>query len=148
MTDEEFNTFLTDISCCLISKDFQLWADRVELPFSIVTATGPNVSHTLEALRVQFDLYVQACENMNLDMVYRTPLSCEHCEDGTVIGTYRTELLCHGQRMTEPFTSSALLKNAGGVWRMTAILNARGHAGWSAQPQPDTKPKCPDDAHS
>ena len=28
MTDAEFNAFLNDISDCLISEDFQLWADR------------------------------------------------------------------------------------------------------------------------
>ena len=139
MTDEEFTAFLADISTCLISNDFQLWAGRIALPFSIVTATGPNVSQTQDDLRSQFDLYVQACKAMNLDMVFRAPLLCEHNEDGTVIGTYRTELLCRGQRMVAPFTSSALLTHEVGIWRASAILNARGHAGWT--PQPNTEPK-------
>ncbi len=131
MTEDEFQSFLDDISECFIAADFQQWADRIELPFSIVTKTGPVISYTLEELRADFDLYLQACENMGLDTVFRTPLTCEICDDGSVIATYRTELLSRGHRMTEAFTSSALLSSRDGIWRMTAILNARGHQSWT-----------------
>lgn len=131
MTEEEFDAFLTDISECFISEDFQPWADRVLLPFSVVTKDGPIVSSTLADLKADFDLYLTACHTMKLDLVHRTPLSLEHCEDGTVMCTYRTELLSHGQRATEPFTSTALVTNVDGTWRMTAILNARGHSAWT-----------------
>ena len=131
MTQAEFDAFLTEISECFFAKDFKLWADRIVLPFSVVTQYGPIVSHTLKELEADFNLYLAACHTMKLDLVHRTPLSIEHCEDGTVICTYRTELLSHGQRMTEPFTSSALVKNVDGCWRMTAILNASGHSSWT-----------------
>ncbi|MCO4843417.1 MAG: hypothetical protein KC439_11035 [Yoonia sp.] len=131
MTEAEFSAFLKDISDCFISEDFGPWADRVELPFSIVTKTGPHISYTTQDLKAEFDLYILASRTMKLDLVFRTPVSIENCEDGTVIATYRTELLSHGQRMTEPFTSSALMKKTDGHWRMTAILNARGHDSWT-----------------
>lgn len=131
MTEAEFSAFLKDISDCFIAEDFGSWADRVELPFSIVTKYGPHISHSTQDLKDEFDLYVLACRTMKLDLVFRTPVSIENCEDGTVIATYRTELLSHGQRMTEPFTSSALMQKTDGHWRMTAILNARGHDSWT-----------------
>jgi len=133
MDQQEFDTFLLDISECFITEDFGPWADRIELPFSTVTKFGPIVCYTRDELKAEFDLYVLACQTMKLDLIFRTPLSIEHCEDGTVITTYRTELLSHGQRMTDPFTSSALMKNVDGRWRMTAILNARGHLAWTGR---------------
>ena len=131
MDQAEFDAFLTDISECFISENFQLWADRIVLPFSVVTKTGPIVSYDLEGLEADFNRYLEACHTMKLDLVHRIPISIEHCEDGTVICTYRTELLSHGQRATEPFTSSALMSQVDGRWRMTAILNARGHSSWT-----------------
>lgn len=131
MDQAEFDAFLTDISDCFISEDFQSWADRIVLPFSVVTKTGPVVSYTIEDLEVDFNRYVEACHTMKLDLVFRTPIAIENCEDGTVICTYRTELLSRGQRATEPFTSSALMTQVDGRWKMTAILNARGHSSWT-----------------
>ena len=131
MDQAEFDSFLTDISECFISENFQLWADRIVLPFSVVTKTGPIVSYTREDLEADFTRYLEACHTMKLDLVHRIPISIEHCEDDTMICTYSTELLSHGQRATEPFTSSALMSQVDGRWRMTAILNARGHSSWT-----------------
>lgn len=131
MTPTEFEELLTDISNCFIACDFSLSERRISLPFTIVTQAGPTTMTNRDCLRANFGLYLSACKTMNLDTIFRTPVSLEDCHDGTFMGTYTTELLSKGTRRTDPFTSSALMRREGDTWRIISILNARGHHGWT-----------------
>lgn len=133
MTDAEFATFLEDISVCFLDRNFDLWESRILRPFSLITKAGPVYASTIEDLRDNFRLYVEACEILHLDQVVRRPISIEDAGDGTFIGTYETELLSHGNRAAEPYTSSVLLIRHQGRWRMSSILGARGHHDFTGQ---------------
>lgn len=135
----EFRTLLDDISTCFIARRFTTWRDRVLLPFSLITQDGPLILRDDVALRRNFDLYLQACSAMQLDEVYREAKQLEACPDGTWIGTYETNLLRHGHRATDPYLSSALLHVVDGQFKMSSILNARGHTTWTGiAPDPHT----------
>ncbi|WP_458791063.1 hypothetical protein [Yoonia sp. MH D7] len=127
MKPAEFEALLSDISACLITPDFDQWAGRVRLPFTMVTQAGPVVSFTLAELYENFCHYLRAAEKMSLDLIDRTPISCETCDDGSVIATYRTKLLSRGRRIIAPFKSSATVYLVDGVWRVSAIIGAHGH---------------------
>ena len=131
-----FLDFLETISMCFIDKDFSAWEGRIIYPLSLITAQGPIVLHSKEDAQENFDLYLQACEVMRLDHIYRRPISLEDCRDGQFIGTYETNLLSHGVRATPPYTSSAMLQLRDGQFCMQSILNARGHHDWTGK-QPD-----------
>ena len=133
MTDAEFQIFLDDVSTCFLQRDFDLWQSRIALPFSMVTQAGPVVLETVDELRDNFDLYIVACKSMHLDNIVRLPISLEDCQDGTWLGTYQTHLMSGGQRATDPYTSTAMMSQYAGVWKMTSILNARGHHQWTGQ---------------
>ena len=135
MTDAEFRAFLEDISTCFLERDCDLWAARILRPFTMITRSGPVYCRTPEDLRANFDLYIEAMTIMKVTDVLRRPISLEPSEDGTWIGTYETELLSRGQRATAPYTSSALLHEVDGTWRMSSILGARGHHDWTG-PKP------------
>jgi len=128
MPDENrFQAFLDDISECFIARVFTQWRDRIILPFSLVTASGPVVLVDDVALRENFGHYLTACDLMMLDRIYRRPISFETCPDGTMIGTFETNLMHRGQRATAPYVSSALLHDRDGTLKMSSMLNARGH---------------------
>ncbi|SFK04317.1 hypothetical protein [Celeribacter neptunius] len=131
MNEAELRAFLDDISTCFITGDFELWSARTLLPFSMVTKEGPVLLTTESELRHNFELYLEACKIMRLDEVYRRPIALEDCHDGTFIATYETELLCHGQRATEPYTSSALIHRTPEGDKMSSVMNARGHHPWT-----------------
>lgn len=133
MNDDEFQIFLDAISDCFITKDFSEWEDRIRLPFTMVTKLDPVVLHTREALRQNFEGYLQACSILKVDTIIRRPVNCEDCKDGTWIGTYETELLSHGARAIPTYTSSVLLHKTGHGWKMSSILNARGHRNWTGR---------------
>ena len=133
MTDAEFQAFLEDISEAFVRPDFALWQSRVRLPLSLVTATGPITITTQEDLEANFEQYLTACRILHLTALIRDPIDLEECNDGTVLATYRTHLISGGNRIREPYTSTALLHPDAGTWRMSAILNALGHHHWTKQ---------------
>lgn len=136
MADERFVEFLDVISRCFIERNFALWKDRVIYPFSLITSAGPVVILNDAELRENFELYLSACDTMQLDDIVRTPVCLEDCMDGSWMGTYETNLLSHGVRATPPYTSTALLQDVFGKFKMKSILNARGHHDWTGK-QPD-----------
>ncbi|WP_425038196.1 hypothetical protein [Primorskyibacter sp. S187A] len=131
MTEQEFRGFLDDICVAFMRPDYALWRTRIQLPFTIVTATGPVSLANDDEVKTNFDQYMEAVEILRITDVVREPLKLEHCSDGTVLATYRTHLLSSGTRVHEPYTSTALLHAHPGQWRMSAILNALGHHHWT-----------------
>jgi len=142
--DVEFERFLSDISDSFMERDSTRWKARILLPFTIVSEPRPTVLETWEQVEINFGHYLIACQAMKLDLIDRTPMSIEHCDDGSVIATYRTEMLSHGMRATDPYVASALLHETPTGWRMSSILNARGHHDWTgAKPKSRGEEPCP-----
>ena len=130
MTDT-FENFLNDITRCFTEPDFELWRSRLILPFSIVTKNGTLVLHDIDELQRNFDLYLKAVEITKVDVIDRSIVSFEHCDDGSILGTFRTRLVRDGMLITDPYTGTALLRRIDGRSQMSSLLNARGHHEWT-----------------
>ncbi|MEM7470255.1 MAG: hypothetical protein AAF340_02815 [Pseudomonadota bacterium] len=130
LSKQQFQIFLDDISECFVTRDFSVWEGHIELPFSLITSKGPTTLTTRDELYENFEQYISVCKLLNIDRIYRIPVSLEDCKDGTMIGTYTTHLMSGQLRATRPYTSSVLLLDNGSAWKMTAVLNARGTHEW------------------
>ncbi len=86
---------------------------------------------TEEAVAKNFDHYLAACEIMRLDLVDRRIISLDDCNDGTWLGTYETRLISNQILATAPYTSTSLLHFERGRFRMSSMLNGRGHSEWT-----------------
>ncbi|MEX0286877.1 MAG: hypothetical protein AB3N23_19915 [Paracoccaceae bacterium] len=128
---EEFDSLLDDISRCFVERDFDLWTSRLLLPFSIITRIGPTAMTSEADLRRNFQYYLTAMEIMAVDMVDRTAISLENCEDGTWLGTFQTRLVSQGKLATDPYTATGLLQIQDGRFMMSSMLNGRGHFEWT-----------------
>lgn len=126
-----FEDFLTDISDCFIDRRLHVWRSRLILPFSLITRDGPVVLYNDERVAENFNHYLTACDAMRLDLVDRTVISLENCQDGTWLGTFQTRLVSQGILATDPYTSTALLRMVDGRYRMSSMLNGRGHKEWT-----------------
>lgn len=129
--ESEFEHFLTDISNAFIAGNLPQWRARLVLPFSLITKLKPIVLSTENAVRDNFNQYLIAVRIMNMDLIDRTPISLEECPDGTWLGTFRTRMLSGAHLATAPYISTALLHNIDGRFRMSSMLNARGHRDWT-----------------
>ena len=128
---EDFQVFLDKISICFIEEHFAGWESRIQLPFSMITSAGTVAFADVRGLRENFEHYLTACRVLRIDAIVRRPIELVECKDGKLMGTYETELLSHGVRVTDPYTSSALLCYCDGVLKMSSVLNARGHHSWT-----------------
>lgn len=143
ITEAEFQGFLDAISDCFVEPDFEAWFSRMRLPFSMVTRAGPVILTCEDDVRDNFLMYLQACEVMNVDHIFRRPLNMERCHDGSWIGTYETNLMCGALRATDPYVSSMLLHITPEGLKMSSILNARGHSEWTGKLPPHHIPTVP-----
>lgn len=131
MLPHEFIVFLDEISACFIAKEFEPWHARLLYPFRLETPQGPNILIDKRDAKINFDHYLTACHAMRLTKIFRLPQDIRPNGDGTWSGRYETHLMRHGQRMDAPYTSTAILRKTDGIWKMNAILNARGHYTWT-----------------
>ena len=129
--EQEFESFLDDISVCFTRRDADLWRSRIWLPFSIVTKKGVTALPTEDAVFRNFRHYLTAMDVMALDLVDRHAVSLEDCRDGTWLGTFQTRLVSQGALATAPYTSTALLQIYEDRFRMSSMLNGRGHTEWT-----------------
>lgn len=127
----EFEAFLQDISQCFLERDVDRWKSRLALPFSIITKDGPVVLSTDAEVEQNFRHYLKAMEVLRLDMVDRVVVSLEDCKDGTWLGTFQTRLISDQILAVAPYTSTGLLQLDKGRFRMSSMLNARGHSEWT-----------------
>ena len=130
MTDT-FENFLNDITSCFLEPNFDLWRSRLILPFSIVMKDGTMVLSDVDEVKRNFDLYLKAVEIMKPDVIDRSIVSFEHCDDGSILGTFRTRVVRDGILVIEPYAGTALLRRIDGRLQMSSLLNARGHHEWT-----------------
>lgn len=128
---DQFGEFLEDISRCFIQRDLELWRRRLILPFSIITRLGPVSLCTEQAVAENFQHYLMACEAMQLDLIDRRIVGLQDCEDGTWLGTFQTRLVRKEILVVRPYTATSLLQQFDGEFRMSSMLNGRGHTEWT-----------------
>ncbi|MDA5556876.1 hypothetical protein [Shimia sp. MMG029] len=129
--DAEFRELLSDISQSFLDGNLALWRSRLVLPFSLITKSEHVTLETEEAIAENFELYLKARDAMCVDFVDRTPISLEPCPDGTWHGTFQTRLLGNETLITPPYTGTALMMVIEDRFRMSSVLNARGHKEWT-----------------
>lgn len=104
---------------------------RLLLPLSIVTKDGPVLMPDKAAVEQNFQHYLTAIDRMSIDLVDRSVVSLENCQDGTWLGTFQSRLVSKGTLATAPYTSTALLQFRDYKFRMSSMLNGRGHSEWT-----------------
>ncbi|MBT55227.1 MAG: hypothetical protein CMF72_17735 [Mameliella sp.] len=102
-------------------------------PFSKVTGCDTVTLAIVPDAPQSFDPYLGTYEAMALARVAREPLRFENCADGTGLTSFRMNLMRKGQRITDPFTSTAFLHPTGEGWQMSANLNVRDHHAWTGR---------------
>lgn len=129
--DQEFEQFLEDISTSFLQRDLSLWRSRLVVPFSLVTKSQHIFLKTEDQVHNNFNLYLKAMDAMALNFIDRSPVHLHDCEDGTWLGSFQTRLLIDEIFVVPPYTSTALLQIVDNRFRMSALLNARGHLDWT-----------------
>ena len=129
--EKEFDNFLEDISQSFMVRNYSLWRNRLRLPFSLITKTGPTVLRTENAIVENYHYYIEACDMLNLTLIDRRQLQLENCHDGTWLGTFVTRLVSGQTLATNPYVTTELLHVEETRFVMSSMLNGRGHNEWT-----------------
>lgn len=120
------------ISNAFIQNDVQQWLDCVELPFTLISRTGPERFETEADIRADFDAYQRDITENGITDIFRTALSTQAVGPDQMIGIYRTHILRGAEQAVPAWQAAITLRKRQGVWRATSVLRAIGHQNWSA----------------
>lgn len=114
---------LDELCVCFLNKDLEQFHELISLPLTLVANPGHVILRDLHALSVTFMNHLDFMDMHKVDMICRSPIALEECEDGVLLGTYNNEVLSGGRRVIEPYQSTALLRHSESRWKITSILN-------------------------
>ncbi|MEO0939146.1 MAG: hypothetical protein AAFY38_13420 [Pseudomonadota bacterium] len=120
------------ISSAFIENDLQRWLDCVELPFTLISRTGPERFETEADIRADFEAYQRDILENGITDIFRTALSTQAVGPDQMIGIYRTRILRGTEQAVPAWQAAVTLRKRQGTWRATSVLRAIGHQNWSA----------------
>ena len=125
-----FQTYLDEMSAIVMKGDFAAYADRVALPFHMLTERARFVVDTVAELQAGFDDFRQTLKIQQVTDLIRLADSASLLSEGLMSGRYVTHMLSHANRIVPPFTSQMTLRCEAGTWRAVSISNALANDQW------------------
>jgi len=116
----------------LISGDFELYRSLMILPLRVTPRHGtPYTTHTIEALREDFDLYHKIIGIHGVTDIFRDVQNVEMTGPDQAIVTVMTHILQRANRLVHPFNARFHLQRQGDGWCITEIESTEGHINWT-----------------
>ena len=132
MTPAEFTIIERNLTRALIHGDYDLYRSLIYMPIYMVPRGGdPYVLRTDDALREDFDLYVQALRIQRATDIYRHIETFSQMEADWVEVTVETHILGSTGRVVDPFLTQFVLRPQDGSWRIALIRSSFGHLRWT-----------------
>jgi hypothetical protein len=125
-----FQDWLDRVARTFFDDDFPAYADAVEQPFVLVTATRTLIADTPDALRAGFEQFRDMLRDQGATDMIRLAQNVLPVGSTLLTGTYETHILRGGTRLFEPFASVMTLRLSGTTWRAACITNAMTNERW------------------
>jgi hypothetical protein len=125
-----FQGYLDEMSAIVMAGDFVAYADRVALPFHMLTESASFVIGTRDELRIGFDDFRQTLQIQQVTDLIRLADGATMLGEALISGRYVTHLLAHANRVVPPFRSQMILRLQSGTWCAVSIANALTNDQW------------------
>ncbi len=132
-----FQNILDRISSAFLSGDIDGWLGSLSLPCHLVTRHGVDTYETEDAVRRDFDVYIQEFKTHGVTDIVREAKTAELIDGDQMVGTYATHILRGSAHVVPPWDASMTLRRENGLWRVTTVMRAIGHLNWSANSPAD-----------
>jgi hypothetical protein len=117
-------SWLDEVGQAVMDGDFATYARHVVLPFANVNPVATLVVTTEEELRAGFDVFCQMIHSQRVTDYIRLVSEAHTIGESIIAGSYVTNLLSNGQRLSPPFTSTVVLRRGPeGRWQAATIAN-------------------------
>lgn len=132
-------SWLDEVGQAVMLGDFDAYARHIVLPFANVNPVATLVVTTEAELRAGFDIFVDMMRTQRVTDYIRLVSEAHTIGEHMISGSYVSNLLSGGQRVSPPFTSTVVLRRApGGLWQAATIANPLMAPAWpihSVQPE-------------
>jgi hypothetical protein len=125
-----FQTYLDEMSAFVMAGDFDAYAQRVSLPFHMLTENASFVIATRDDLQAGFDDFTQTLRLQHVTDLVRLAEGAVLLGEALIAGRYITHILSNANRVVPPFRSQMILRRQGETWRAASIANALTNDQW------------------
>ncbi len=124
-------SWLDEVGLAVMDGDFDAYARHVVLPFANVNPVATLIVTTEAELRAGFNVFVDMLRTQRVTDYIRLVSEAHTIGDHMIAGSYVTNLLSAGKRVSPPFTSTVVLRRAqGGPWQAATIANPLMAPAW------------------
>lgn len=127
---DTLQTHLDEVGSMVMAGDFASYADRVSLPFVLLTETTTLVVRTSQDLQNGFDEFQRTLSTQHVTDMIRLAYGAIQLSEHLLSGRYVTHLLCKAHRVVPPFRSQIILRQERGIWRAASIANSLYNMRW------------------
>jgi hypothetical protein len=122
--------FLDDVGAAVMGGNFEAYADRIRLPFSILTSVASIDITTETDLRAGFDDFAELIRTKGVTEMIRVVMDAWNEGPDAIVGFYETNLIDGRDHVMPPFYSKMWLLRAEGAWKVTKIHNTVQDRRW------------------
>lgn len=113
------------VAAALLSNDFPMFRDRVQLPLQITTETEVVVIETENHLQTVFENVAASYKARAVDDLVRTVRDAHFYSENEIRGLHESDWIQSGQRLVTPYPNRLrMVRDIDGQWRATHSANA------------------------
>ena len=121
MVQGPFQDWLDRVVQSYFDDDFASYSDAMLLPQAFITDKSITLIGDEDLLRKGFDAWRQMMIAQKVTHLIRTATEVVELGGGLISGNYETHLLSDATHVCPVYTSTATLREDGGVWRAVSI---------------------------
>ncbi|HLQ18915.1 MAG TPA: hypothetical protein VK146_08035 [Tabrizicola sp.] len=122
--------YLDDMGRAVMNDWFEVYADRIQLPLSILTSSANLTITTLSDLEEGFDEFTEMLRDHGVTQMQRSVRVAGFQGNDHVVGIYETRLLAEDRLALPAFHSKMWIGCYDGLWKAFRIHNTTDEARW------------------
>jgi hypothetical protein len=123
-------TYLDDIGKAVMDERFEIYAEMIELPLTILTSSARLKIDTLDALEQGFDAFTDMLQGFGVTRMVRTVKQARFQGNDHIVGLYETRLMSGSRQALPTFHSKMWIGTYDGAWKAIRINNTTNDARW------------------
>lgn len=125
-----FQGHLDAVSRCVMTEDFDGYADQVILPFTLMTGVATIWVTCRDQLEEGFEGFAATMQDLGVTRLDRRAHAILKLGPDVIVGSYVTRTLIGTTEIIPPFRSVLTLRRDAGRWKAASISNDTQNERW------------------
>ena len=125
-----FQSYLDELSRCVLHEDFDAYANAIILPFPLTTARATIWVRTRDELEEGFEAQADMMRDLQVTAIDRRADDMLETAPDMLVGSYQTHTLRGSDRVVASYPSVMTLRRHEGLWKAAALSNQTRNERW------------------